>query len=201
MNDRARSAGHFALTCLAAAVCGVPAQAQQSAAPGDGAVSLEEVVVTARRRDEGLLEVPLSVSAMTAEDLAARSIVSLDELSMATPSMYATTQVGGGSGRNSRASRRLVFRGLSTSDGQVFFDGAPISGSLSPLFGDVERVEVLRGPQSVYFGRNTFTGAINYVSKTPSMEKFGGNARVEFSEYDSRDITVALEGPILEDVL
>jgi iron complex outermembrane receptor protein len=202
-NKRVSSlSGKFAMSLLAAALAPSQSFAQGSGNSGDsGSMSLEEIVVTARRRDESLLEVPISVSAMSEEALLARSIVALDDLSYATPSMYATTQAGTASGFNSRASRTIFFRGLSTSQAEVFFDGAPITSSLSPLFGDVARVEVLRGPQSVYFGRATFSGAVNYVSKDPSMDEFGGRVRLEVSEYDSHDANVAFEGPIWEEKL
>lgn len=190
------------MTLLAVALAPSQLHAQVSDPAGDSeSFALEEIIVTARRRDENLLKIPVSVSAMSEADLQARSITSLDDLSFATPSMYATTQAGTASGFNSRASRTIFFRGLSTSQAEVFFDGAPLTSSVSPLFGDVARVEVLRGPQSVYFGRATFSGAVNYVSKEPSMEEFGGNVRLEFSEYDSHDVNVSLEGPIWEDKL
>jgi iron complex outermembrane receptor protein len=99
-----------------------------------------------------------------------------------------------------RGQSRLVFRGLSSSEGTVFIDGAPYAGSAAPDVTDLERLEVLSGPQSVYFGRSTFSGAVNYVTKTPGNE-FAGRVSAEAYNYNGRDVTATVEGPLLGDRL
>ena len=115
---------------------------------------LEEIVVTARKREESMMEVPIAITAFTAEDLEARDLVDLQDLQLYTPS-FSFTNMQGGSARNDRSSNALVFRGLSlsnnvgiTAGGQLFIDGAPVIGAFQPSIVDVERVEILKGPQS-----------------------------------------------------
>jgi len=160
-----------------------------------GSGGLEEIVVTARRREETLLKVPVAISAVTASAIEDRGLKTIQEISEFTPGMF--SQVGG-NGRVDRASRRLTFRGLSTSSGAVFIDGAAYSGSAAPDVTDVERVEVLKGPQSVYFGRATFSGAVNYVTKAPS-DTFKGSVSAEAYSYEGFNGSLGLEGPIVAD--
>ena len=166
--------------------------AQESSGP-----QLEEVTVTARRRDENLMQVPLAISALsssTIEDIGLKDVL---ELSDFTPGLSATV---GGNGRTDRSQTRLTFRGLSVASGLAFIDGAPYAGSRMPDITDVERVEVLKGPQSAYFGRSTFAGAVNFISKVPA-DTFKGRVRAEGTSYDGADIQLSLEGPILGDAL
>jgi iron complex outermembrane receptor protein len=159
--------------------------------------ALEEIVVTARRREENLMQVPIAVSAVTSaviEDKGLRSIIELAEF---TPGLF--SQVGG-NGRTDRASRRLTFRGLSVANGAVFIDGAPYTGSGAPDITDVERVEILKGPQSVFFGRATYSGAVNYVTKAPTDE-FSGKIAIDAYKFGSFDGSVSLSGPIVADKL
>jgi iron complex outermembrane receptor protein len=173
------------------------------AAMAQGAPALEEITVTARRREESLMQVPIAVSALTAaaiEDRGAKTIIELAEF---TPGLF--SQVGG-NGRVDRSTRRLTFRGLSTVPGAgatssaVFLDGVPYAGNGAPDVTDVERVEVLKGPQSVYFGRSTFSGAVNYVTKQPT-ERFSGRISGEAYSYGGLDGSVSLSGPLVKDRL
>src|SRR5262249_61427 len=79
-------------------------------------------------------------------------------------------------------------------------DGAPYGGTANPDLTSLDRVEVLVGPQSAYFGRSTFTGAINYVTKDPG-DHFKGRVTSEVSSYNSASASLALEGPIVADRL
>ena len=166
-------------------------------------MALDEIVVTARKIEENLMEVPLAITAFSAEDLEARDMAQLEDIQLYTPSL-SFTNMQGGSGRNDRSSNSLVFRGLFlsantgiTAGGQVFIDGAPVIGGYNPSIVDVERVEVLKGPQSAYFGRSTFVGAINFVMKEPSDE-FSGRIAAEYSRFDSREVNASIEGPIVD---
>jgi iron complex outermembrane receptor protein len=176
---------------MIAAVPETPAVAQQQPA-----FSLEEVVVTARRREENLMEVPLAISAVSAQDIEAAGIRDLNTLAQYTPGLWAEAGV------NSRNNRQLTFRGLSVSTGQVFVDGAPYAGAGvngaggTPNLGDLARVEVLVGPQSVYFGRSTFEGAVNFVTKDPG-DKFKGKVNAEYAKFGTTDDQISLEGPIV----
>ena len=142
--------------------------------PGAAAIAqefaLEEIVVTARKVEENLMEVPLAVTAFSSEDLEAIDMVQLTDLQLFTPSFSFTDQAGEAGARNDRSSNSLTFRGLYlngnvgiNAGGLLFIDGAPVVGAFMPSIVDTERVEVLKGPQSAYFGRSTFLGAVNFV--------------------------------------
>src|SRR5262249_8889173 len=123
------------------------------------AQGLEEIVVTARKKEESLMEVPLSITAVTAETLDSAGIKDVRDIAAFTPGLFISYSISGQS-----ISRALTFRGLTVSNGgQLFIDGAPYVGQANPDIGALERVEVLLGPQSAYFGRSTFTGAVNYI--------------------------------------
>ena len=177
----------------------VPAPASAQDVPAStGAGALEEIVVTARRREENLLNVPIAVAVMSSTAIAASGVTDIRDLSKFTPGLFVQTQDGSGS--DSRIQTRLTFRGLSTSSGVSFIDGAPYAGNGQPDIADVARVEVLKGPQSVYFGRSTFAGAVNYVTAPPSKE-FGGRASYDASTYQGSDGRLMLEGPLMGDLL
>ena len=139
-----------------------------------GANALEEIVVTARKREESLLEVPLAITALTSADIEARGINEFKDIIAFTPGFhFAEHSVG----RADRSNRILVIRGMHISQendhqqaATVFVDGAPTHGSVIAGLEDAERIEVVRGPQSAYFGRATLSGAVNFVTKTPSRE-------------------------------
>ena len=163
-------------------------------------IALEEIVVTARKVEENLMTVPLAITAITANDIENRGIKQIEDVSLFTPSFHFIPQTGGGSGRNDRSSRLLTFRGMSIAGGILFIDGAAVSGNTPPPIADVERVEVLPGPQSAYFGRSTFMGALNYVMREPGT-KFSGRVHGEVGSYGSNEAGLAVEGPLFGDKL
>lgn len=170
------------------------------------AQGLEEIVVTARKREEGLMDVPLAITAMSADTIAKMGITSMNDIAAFTPGFHFVDQVGGGSGRSDRSSSSLVFRGLflgtanqgQTAGGLLFIDGAAVVGGQPPAFIDMERVEVLKGPQSAYFGRSVLAGAINYVPRDPNTEEWGGNVDVGFGRFDSSLVQASIEGPLFD---
>ena len=182
-------------SALAIAALGTAAPVGISFAQGP---QLEEITVTARRKEESLMQVPIAITAMTSEVLESRGLKSIQEISEFTPGLFSQVQ---GNGRVDRGSRRLTFRGLSVNVGATFINGAPYAGSGAPDVSDVERVEVLKGPQSVYFGRSTFSGAVNYVTKEPSTDKFTGRASADLYSYGGIDGSVSLSAPIVADKL
>ena len=162
---------------------------------------IEEVVVTARKREESLLEVPVSITAITAADIDAKGITEFADLVDFTPGFFfAEHSVG----RGDRSNRLLVIRGMrieSEDDhvqpAMVFVDGAPMMGSVISGLEDAERVEVVKGPQSAYFGRATFSGAVNFVTRTPS-EEFQGKVTAEAGRYGTTNFGGQVEGPLSE---
>ncbi len=161
--------------------------------------AFEEIVVTARKREESLLEVPLSITALTSDDIEQKGIGEFKDIISFTPGFhFAEHSVG----RADRSNRILVIRGMHISQendhqqaATVFVDGAPTHGSVIAGLEDAERIEVVRGPQSAYFGRATLAGAVNFVTKTPGRE-FQGKLTGEFGEYGTTNVGASIEGPM-----
>jgi iron complex outermembrane receptor protein len=163
-----------------------------------GGPALEQIVVTARKREENLLTVPLAVAVMSSTAIQNTGVKTVRDLAQFTPGLLAQTQSV--NGFSDRSQVRLTFRGLSQANGISFIDGAPYAGSATPDIADVQRVEVLKGPQSVYFGRSTFAGAVNYVT-TPPGNEFAGRVSSDIYSYNGADNRAMLQGPLLGDLL
>jgi iron complex outermembrane receptor protein len=176
------------------------------AAPVAAQPSLEEIVVTARKREENLKEIPLSISAFSAEDIEKKGFKGLEDIAFAAPGMQYSNQGGQIPGRYTSAIR---FRGMNVNSdspslqlGSLFIDGIYVLGGTSSIpLDDVERIEVIKGPQSAYFGRNTFGGAVNYITKNPSMDEYKGKLAASAATYSEFDVSASHEGPLVEDKL
>jgi iron complex outermembrane receptor protein len=144
-----------------------PAEALMTETNDAAAAAAGEIIVTARRRDERLQEVPLTISAFSGEALVNQGVRDLKDISFKTPSLIIN---GGGSETLTRPS----IRGLpSVSEGDptvaIFYDGAYLANNAANNIAliDIERVEVVKGPVNSLYGRAAYAGAINYVSKLP----------------------------------
>jgi outer membrane receptor protein involved in Fe transport len=161
---------------------------------------LAEVTVTARKSAERLQDVPISVEAFTAERLEQIGARNVFDVVALTPNLVIEQ-------RSTRDDRPAI-RGIGNTDidptkrvVSFFVDGAPVLGAISRLpLGDIERVEVLRGPQSAQFGRATFAGAINYVLKKPTDE-LRASIEAEVAEFSSYRAALNVSGPIQQAVL
>jgi iron complex outermembrane receptor protein len=168
--------------------------------------ALEEIVVTARKREENLKEIPLSISAFSAKDIEEQGFKGLEDIATAAPGMQYSNQGGQIPGRYTSAIR---FRGMNVNSdspslqlGSLFIDGVYVLGGTQSIpLDDVERIEVIKGPQSAYFGRNTFGGAVNYITKNPSLTEYKGKVSALAATYDEFDVSASFEGPIVEDKL
>ena len=136
-----------------------------------GAQLLEEIVVTARRREENLSDIPVSITAISADVLQEANVLDMYDLFENTPGVeWQQAQDRQGS-RPSMRGVNTFAQAPSRQKISSFLDGLPVSGQQGGIqFYGVDRVEVLRGPQSTAFGRSTFAGAINYVSRNPGEE-------------------------------
>lgn len=198
------------LACFAMAggLMAVPVQAQQnssSAAPAASTAKVEEVVVTARKRNEKLLEVPISIVATSEKEIRASGTTDLADVSANagfTFNQYNSTFAGG------RNAGTITFRGLQgattlafDASGSLFVDGIFISsGQASVPTTDVARIEVMKGPQNAFFGRSTFGGAVNYVTKNPA-NAFQGELNLTLNNRGSTNTDLTMEGPLKEGVL
>ncbi len=162
--------------------------------------ALEEVVVTAQRKEENLQKVPLSIDALSADDLVNRDMRTASNLAEQIPGLQVTNPAGW----------RPVFaiRGISMADYSVnqsnpigFYLDETYLGSNTAhalAFYDLDRVEVLKGPQGTLYGRNTTGGAINLISHTPDLDQSGENIlRYGFGNYDEHRIFAAAETPLI----
>jgi iron complex outermembrane receptor protein len=165
-----------------------------------------EVVVTARGRQEKLIQTPVSVQAFSADKLSDDKITNLETLQAEagfTFNSQGASFFGGG-----REFPTLVFRGMTSNygagladSGALFVDGIYISGgAASVTMADVSQVEVLKGPQNVYFGKNTFGGAINLITSNPT-EAYHGSITAGYSDKGSYDDVAMIEGAIIPGLL
>lgn len=195
-----------ALVPLAMAMATVPAFAQdstetESAAQGSGS----DIIVTARKRAEDILDVPVSITALSNDQLIERGIVDFASLNSFAPGFRYENQ---GSSVATRGFNTFVMRGIypgsDSPDRQavsIFIDGVPVGGAGSiPGLADVNQVEIVRGPQSAYFGRSTFAGAVNFVTAAPANE-FRAKAQASAGTYDTYNLRGSIEGPLIPEFL
>jgi len=165
----------------------------------------DEIIVTAQKREQSLQEVPLSVEVLSDEKLDVLSSGGEDILFLnaRVPSLYAETSFG-------RAFPRFYIRGLGNTDFDLnanqpvslVYDGVVLENPILkgfPVF-DLDRVEVLRGPQGTLFGRNTPAGVIKFESAKPT-EELEGYGRLAYGRFDTFDAEGAISGPLVEDQL
>lgn len=172
----------------------------------DSASALGEVVVTARRRSESIVDVPISLTVVTAQQIQDLDIKSTTDLANYTPGLEFNNFTQGDARNDRGADRPIVIRGLNISSfasGQgatMFLDGAAVSGNEIPADMDIGQVEVLRGPQSVYFGRSTMTGAVSYRTR-PISDEWSGEIEGEFAQQNEKDFEGTIAGPVIPDLL
>jgi len=169
------------------------AMAQDAAPSTAGAAALEEVVVTAQRREENLQRAAIAVSAVTGAALTQQSITQATDLTRMAPAL----QVAPASSLT-----QIYLRGVGTFGANAFaeqgvafnLDGVYLSRPAAPagLFYDLERIEVLKGPQGTLYGRNATGGALNVITAKPKLGQTGGFATAEYGNYDAFKAQAAL---------
>jgi len=178
--------------------------------PQDGALAqgasdtVDEVVVTARKREESLQDIPVSITAFTRDDIERLDLRNLSNVADFTAGFEFKNQ---GNQQPGRYNTQLKFRGLTTSQfspsfatGALFIDGIYVlNGGTSLSLPDVERVEVIKGPQAAYFGRNTFGGAVNLITRDPDLNSWGGDINVTTTSRENTDLNFFADGPIVSD--
>jgi iron complex outermembrane receptor protein len=160
---------------------------------------LEEVMVTARKREESLAETPIAITAISAAEIQAGAFKSLVDVQKTAPGLFVETM----NNENARTVLMPRFRGVTFDassplqrTSSVFVDGLIVSSGLHSLpITQVERIEVIKGPQSALFGRNTYSGAINIITRRPGDELKGG-IEVDYGAKSKGSTTGYIEGPI-----
>ena len=161
---------------------------------------MEEILVTSRRREERLLDQPMSIAAMTGEQMQVQGILSIDDMSDYVPNLTLTSS-------NRANQNRVIIRGIGGGHPDpvfVFGSGMYVDGHYIPnsIGGyastlDIERVEVLRGPQGTLFGKNVMGGAVNIISTKPS-EEFDSSVRLRMGEDGEQNIRGMVNLPITD---
>ncbi len=187
-----------ATTALISTLAAMPAVAQEVAETSGG---IEDIVVTAQRRAERVQDVPIAISAFSADQMQARGVTNALDIAAFVPNLIAQNNTGLGSANS------YYLRGLGSSDSIATFD-TPVGTYVDDIYlsrqnannlsmFDVERVEVLRGPQGTLFGRNTTGGAISMIMRKPGDE-FGGYAEVGYGRYNKKIVRGSVDLPVAD---
>lgn len=192
----------FALLCstMPIALFATPAQAQDT--PAEETVSTD-IVVTAQRRQESIQTVPIAITAIGSQQLREQNVQGIDDVFAMAPNV--SFQSNG-----SRDRKDLAIRGISNqldpyspvrqSSYAFYIDEFSVAaGTSNPQIVDLERVEVLRGPQGTYFGRNAVGGAINVITNKP-VDRFEGEVNLGYSSFDTKRVDGVLNVPIVADL-
>ncbi|NOX48941.1 MAG: TonB-dependent receptor, partial [Gammaproteobacteria bacterium] len=164
---------------------------------------LEVIIVTAQRREQAITDVPVSIAAFTEEMLIDAGVTSTEELVVLTPSITLNKHI-------SPLQNTIRIRGVGTgvsvptieSSVSMVVDGVVIDnqGVFFTDLIDIERIEVLRGPQSTLFGKNAAAGVLNIVTKAPSLEGIEGGIDASYNEYNDLKVRATLSGPIADNL-
>jgi iron complex outermembrane recepter protein len=196
--DRPVARGALALLSGSVVVSlAMPAFAQE-------AIGLEEVVVTARKREENLQDVSLSITAIPAAEIEKLGIRDIDDVSRLDASLiydkgYSATDnrisIRGLSPTRGRVNVAVLVDGIDTSSESIGFGGGSLLATNKLL--DLQAVEIVKGPQSALYGRSAFAGAVQYVTKDPSRDP-EGSVRAEIADYGRYELSTTLSGPVSE---
>lgn len=199
---------------VAACLVCAPGWAQQAALPGSSelpvnAMVLEEIIVTAQKREEKLNRVPISITALSQAHLEQIGAKDLSGFAREVPGLSVQPATNGGA-------PSIVIRGISSAAGDatvgVYIDDTPVqapkssfSADPNPKLFDIERVEVLRGPQGTLYGASSEGGTVRFITPKPSLTEVSARVRSEFSSTEdgepSYEVGAAAGGPVVEDKL
>ncbi|WP_206435798.1 TonB-dependent receptor [Tsuneonella rigui] len=167
-----------------------------------------EIIVTATRREESILDVPISLEAYGQDELDLKGARGIEDIARITPGVTIEQGLGG--------AQYIAIRGLFSTVGAtmtgVYIDDTPVqvrslvlAANFYPAIFDLDRVEVLRGPQGTLFGAGAMGGAVRYILPKPSLTEYSGSARAELAFTEGGDPSyeggVAVGGPIIQDKL
>jgi iron complex outermembrane receptor protein len=183
-----------------AGVAGAAMMMAAGQAAAQDATALEEIVVTAQKRSENLQDVPVSVTAFTADQLKDQRVGDVLALSGLSPGLQIKTD-------DNAANPRIFIRGIGVNDFNpatasaigVYVDGVYVASPLAQMAGfyDLQQVEVLRGPQGTLYGRNTTGGAINVTTKKPS-DTPSADLAVDYGRFNALNVQGGFGGPIAD---
>lgn len=179
-----------------------PAFAQDADPDAEDSGPIQEIIVTARKTQESLSDTPVAVSVITSEDIAQQGLNSIDDFAKQATGISFSQAFG-------RSTDRPVIRGASNvlagvqagveTGAALFVDGVYYQGDIQgfdPI--SIERVEIIKGPQSALYGRNTYAGAINYITKDPT-EDLSISGRLRLAKFGEKEVAGSVSGSFLED--
>lgn len=196
----------FARAFLAALAVSTSTMAlAQEAPPADGSSASDgDIVVTAQRREQSLLDVPLAVTALGGDTLAERGITNSAQLGDAVPNLQINSPYGDTQPNFSLRGIGVAneYNSNQASPVGVYLDDVYLAPRTSHGMGlfDLDRIEVLRGPQGTLFGRNTTGGAINFITKKPDLSGTNGYLQLGYANFDTVTAQGAAEATLAEDV-
>lgn len=196
IRHRSVSFGSLALALMLAA----PAAAAEAGADGE---ETDAIVVTARKSGENILKTPVTVTALTSDALDVRGVATMQNLAANTPGININDSA---SGHADRGFQQIVLRGFTstspnTTTSSLFIDGVPIaSPSAFTSISSPERIEILKGPQSAFYGRSTFAGAINVVNRVPGND-IAGSFSGMYGTFNNTRLHGDIEGALVRDLL
>ena len=186
------------IVCVAAALS--TASFTTLAAESDSGNELGEIVVTAEKTSEPLSKTPISISAVSSATLEEQHITNYEELGRAVPNLSYTS--GGGPGQSNVEIRGVASQAGSATTG-IYLDDVPINivniytaGATEPRFFDVDRIEVLRGPQGTLYGASSMGGTIHFVSNAPDLHQFSGSAHSWVSDTEGGSINTEADSTV-----
>lgn len=189
---------------LMSAMAPMKSHAQTTPAPTAAAepTVTSEIVVTTRRSTESLEKVPLAISVTTADQLQTRGITDLMTVAQYTPNFSFKEFITSFHGNPTIRGMAQVNTSSAITNAGVFYDGVYLQRDYqeNQTLGDFERIELVKGPQSALYGANTFSGAVNYVTRAPTDE-FTGNGEVTAGNAGEQRYEVAAGGPIVKGIL
>jgi iron complex outermembrane receptor protein len=187
----------------ATAICALTIFGAGAAHAAADTSTIEELVVTAQKRAQNVQDVPIAITALSAQALKDQHVANIMDLNNLSPSLQIKSD-------DNAANPKIFIRGVGLNDFNpntatpvaIYTDGVYIGSPLAQMgqFFDLERIEVLRGPQGTLYGRNTTGGAINVISKKPTQE-LAADVSAEYGTYNSIDLEGAVGGPVVKDVL
>jgi iron complex outermembrane recepter protein len=215
--SRYRWAAISAIAAISQIVGVQPAISQQQAAESSTGGGLMEIVVTAERREERLQDVPISVAAFSQQKLDSQGLKSIDDLSRLSPGMTFMREGMGSNANYNDENSDINIRGIDSGAGSsttgIYIDDTPIQSrhigfgavQVYPQLFDLDRVEVLRGPQGTLFGAGAEGGAVRFITPTPGLTTGSGYLRGEYASTNSGSPSyeggAAVGGPIIDGVL
>lgn len=204
MSTTTRKLALVATACGAALTGGIASAqtATESAATADSAFGLEEVVVTARKREEKLQDVPISITAISGKELDERGLSDIAALTNSTPNL----EINNGRPDGGGSTAQIYIRGVGQNDFLIpndpgvglYVDDVYVSRSSGAITGlaDIQSIEVLRGPQGTLYGKNTIGGAVRITSIKPSLDTTTGTMGLTLGSYDRVDFNGSVNLPM-----